>query len=116
MTDRIFNVPAENRIFSVSALSQELPVSEINHFIKDPAAIIDYTVRWLNWLDGDTISSFSWSIPTGIVNAGASGTTSDVKIWLASGTVGQIYELTNQIITATARQDERTISILIEDK
>lgn len=91
-------------------------MSEINFFTKDPAGIIDYTIRWLDWLAGDTISSFTWNVPSEIVQVGASGTTSDVKIWLASGTVGQIYEITNRIITATARQDERTISILIKDK
>ena len=87
------------------------------HFQKDPAGIIDYTVRWSGWLpNGDTISSSSWIIPTGIVKVSEANTTTDAVIFLASGTVGIIYEVTNRIITAGGRQNDQTISILIEEK
>jgi hypothetical protein len=87
------------------------------HFIKDPAGIIDYTVRWSSWLpSGDTISSSSWTVPAGLVKVSEANTTTDAVIFLASGTVGQIYEVTNRIITAGGRQNDQTISILIEEK
>ena len=92
-------------------------MSSVTHFTKDPHAILDYTVRWIDWLaSGDAISSSSWIVESGIVTVSTSNTTSDAIIFLASGTVGQIYEVTNRIITTGSRQDERTISILIEDK
>lgn len=87
------------------------------HFTKDPDGIIDYTVRWTGWLpSGDTISSSAWTIPGGIVKTSESNNTTDAIVWLASGTVGQIYEVTNRIITTGGRQDDQTISILIEEK
>lgn len=87
------------------------------HFTKDPAGIIDYTVRWSSWLaSGDTISSSNWTVPPGIVKVSEANTTTDAVIFLASGTVGQIYEVTNRIITAGGRQNDQTISILIEEK
>jgi hypothetical protein len=87
------------------------------HFIKDPAGIIDYTVRWSSWLpSGDTISSSSWTVPAGLVKVSEANTTTDAVIFLASGTIGQIYEVTNRIITAGGRQNDQTISILIEEK
>jgi hypothetical protein len=87
------------------------------HFIKDPAGIVDYTVRWTSWLpSGDTISSSSWTVPAGLVKVSEANTDIDAVIFLASGTVGQIYEVTNRIATAGGRQNDQTISILIEEK
>jgi hypothetical protein len=87
------------------------------HFVKDPAGIIDYTVRWSSWLpSGDTISSSSWTVPVGIVKVSETHTVTDAVIFLASGTVGEIYEVTNRIVTAGSRQNDQTISILIEEK
>jgi hypothetical protein len=88
------------------------------HFTKDPDGIIDYTVRWTSWLpSGDTISSSNWSLPAPeIVKVSESNDTVDAVIFLASGTVGTIYEVTNRIVTAGGRQNDQTISILIEDK
>ena len=92
-------------------------MTAITHFSKDPAAILDYTVRWVDWLNSDDqISTSTWAVPSGIVTTTNSNTNSDAVIWLASGTVGQIYEVTNRIITADGRQTEQTISVLIEDK
>ena len=36
-----------------------------NTFIKDPDSVLDYTVNWETWLDGDTkasIKNFRWFI------------------------------------------------------
>jgi hypothetical protein len=87
------------------------------HFIKDPAGIIDYTIRWSSWLpSGDTISASSWIIPAGIVKVSEANNTIDAVIFLASGTVGVIYPITNRIVTVGGRQNDQTISILIEEK
>jgi len=92
-------------------------MTALTHFTKDPHGIVDYTVRWTSWLPSDdTISSSSWTVPAGIVKTSESNDTVDAIIFLASGTVGQIYEITNRIITAGGRQNDQTISILIEEK
>lgn len=92
-------------------------MTALTHFTKDPDGIIDYTVRWTSWLpSGDTILSSSWIVPAGIVKVSEANTAIDAVIFLASGTVGQICEVTNRIVTAGGRQNDQTISILIEDK
>ena len=93
-------------------------MTALTHFEKDPAGIIDYTIRWTSWLpSGDTISSSSWLLPAPeIAKVSESNTTTDAVIFLASGTVGQIYEVTNRIVTVGGRQNDQTISILIEEK
>lgn len=93
-------------------------MTALTHFTKDPAGIIDYTVRWSSWLpSGDSISSSAWTLPAPeIVKVSESNTATDAVIFLASGTVGQIYPVTNRIVTAGSRQNDQTISILIEDK
>lgn len=92
-------------------------MTALTHFTKDPAGIIDYTVRWTSWLpSGDAISSSTWIVPPGIVKVSEANTTTDAVIFLASGTVGVIYEPTNRIVTAGGRQTDQTISILIEEK
>lgn len=92
-------------------------MTALTHFTKDPAGIIDYTVRWTSWLpSGDTISSSTWIVPAGIVKVSEANNTTDAIIFLASGTVGQIYPVTNRVITAGGRQNDQTISILIEEK
>ncbi len=105
------------RVFNVLEDSRS---TAITHFTKDPAGILDYTIRWKNWLEGNTIISSIWTVPVGIVQIAETvlpaGAVVDATVWLASGTVGQINELTNRIVTTDARQDERTISVLIKDK
>lgn len=95
-------------------------MTTLTHFTKDPDGIIDYTVRWTSWLpSGDTILSSTWiipAIPAGIVKVSEANTTTDAVIFLASGTVGIIYEPTNRVVTIGGRQNDQTISILIEDK
>lgn len=92
-------------------------MTTLNLFEKDPAAILDYTVRWTDWLNGDTISSSAWFMPSGaLVKANESNTTTDAVIWLASGSVDSFYTVTNRIITAGGRQDERPIRIHVKNK
>lgn len=92
-------------------------MTALTHFTKDPQGTIEYTVRWTAWLDGDTLTASSWILPTGtLTNVSESNTTTDAVIFLASGTVGTIYEVTNRITTAAGQKNDQTISILIQDK
>lgn len=85
-------------------------------FVKDPAAVLDFEVDWTAWLDGDTISTSSWTVPTGITKDSDSKTATVAKVWLSSGTAGTDYRLTNHIVTAGGRTDERTIRIQVRDR
>jgi hypothetical protein len=85
---------------------------------KDPDDILDYYVDWSNALDeeGDTISSSTWIIPTGITKN--SDTKADLvsAIWLSGGTIGQRYSLTNRIVTSGGRTMDQTVKIKIKAK
>ena len=83
---------------------------------KDPAAIIDYTVRWSQWLGTDQISASDWIVEDGIVETLQTNTTGSATIWLASGTAGEAYRVTNRIQTIGGRQDDRTIVIPVGNR
>lgn len=84
---------------------------------KDANAILDYQLSWASWLpSGDTISTHSWTTAAGITLSTASNSTQVVTFWLSGGTANQKYELVNRIVTASGRQDERTIIIEVTDR
>ena len=85
-------------------------------FIKDPDASLDYELDWTLWLEGDTINSSSWAVPTGITIDSDSFTNQTATVWLSGGTLHQKYEAVNRIITAGGRTDDRTITIRIKQK
>lgn len=87
-------------------------------FVKDPNAKLDYSVDWTLWLapDSDTLASCSWSVPAGLSLVAQSNTTKVSTVWLASGTAGQAYDITNHIQTAAGRIDERTFTVLVRNK
>lgn len=91
-----------------------------NQFDKDPRARLDYSVRWVDWLDGDQISSSSWAIsanPDGaIVIDTPTNTTGTATIWVSTGTVNTTYRLENSISTLAGRTDNRSILIEVKDK
>jgi len=86
-------------------------------FDKDPSAVLDYQIDWTDWLaltppgTADTISTSTWTVPTGITKASDSKTTVKTTVWVSGGTAGQQYELVNRIVTVAGRTAERTIVI-----
>jgi len=85
-------------------------------FVKDPDAVLDYVVDWSDWLGTDTISSSSWTVPTGITKDSDTNTTTTATIWLSGGTEGAEYRVTNQIVTTDGRTDERSIIIKVDER
>ena len=91
-------------------------VNDLNLFEKDPNAVLDYTVDWTAWLDSDTISTSTWTVPSGITEDSSTNDTEIAIIFLSSGTAGEIYSVTNRITTAAGRTDDRTIRIKMVNK
>ena len=87
-----------------------------NTYIKDPDAVLDYTVDWEDWLDSDTISASEWSIPTGLTEGSDTFGDSTATVWLSSGTAGKDYNIVNHITTAAGREDDKTLVILCREK
>lgn len=87
-----------------------------NTFTKDPSAVLDYLIDWSAWLGTDTITVSSWTVPMGITQVSATNTTTTATIWLSGGTVNTAYACVNRIATAGSRTEERTITIIVQDK
>jgi hypothetical protein len=79
---------------------------------KDPDEIKDYSYDWTAILNGDTISTSTWSVASGtglIINSPASSFSGAItKFWASSGTLGQTYSMLNRITTAGGRTYDRT--------
>jgi len=78
---------------------------------KDPDAVKDYKLDWAPFLDGDTISSSVWIMPTGITKDSDSHDTDSVTIWLSGGTESTVYELVNRITTGGGRTEDQTVRV-----
>lgn len=89
-----------------------------NIFVKDPLAVLDYAFDWSDWLQSlETISTHVITIPTGLVESTphteAAGV---VTIWLSGGTAGTKYTVSCLITTNGGRTDERSITIVCENR
>lgn len=91
-----------------------------SHHLKDPDAILDYHINWSEWLnetgDGDYIVTSEWIVPDGITAQDEEFTMNTATVWLAGGTAGKRYPLTNRVTTARGRRDDRTIYVEMRHK
>ena len=87
-------------------------------YIKDPDAVLDYSVDWSLWLAGDVIATSEWILApdTDLEAAVDTKTASKATVWLRGGVAGTTYLATNRIVTAGGRTDDRTISIKVQDR
>jgi hypothetical protein len=86
------------------------------YYVKDPTAILDYGWTWLDELNGDVISASTWTAPDGITIDGDYNTTTTTTVWLSGGTVGVSYLVTNHIVTAGGREDDRSFVIRVRER
>jgi len=85
-------------------------------FKKNPKAVLDYGINWTTWLDGDTISTSEWTVPSGITKDSDRKTNTTTTIWLSGGTVDTDYDLVCHIVTAQGREDDRTITVMVRNR
>lgn len=107
---------------------------------KDPSDVEPYFVVWCSKdgvntgaatdtgeLQGATISTSTWTVPTGITQNSANTSAVTIKgvayaistvatIWLSGGTAGSSYDLLNVITTSDGRTLSQTITIRVENK
>ena len=87
--------------------------------IKDPDAVLDYRIEWLDVLDNsdpvDIISTSSWVLDAGLVLDSDSFTGSITTAWVSAGTLGQLGRLVNTIVTTGGRTHVRTIEVSVKD-
>ena len=85
-------------------------------FVKDPSAILDYSLDWGPWLDGDTIITSVWILESPLTNDSDSNTTTTTEIFISAGDLGSNYVVTNRITTAGGRTDERSFEIRVRNR
>ena len=51
-------------------------------FTKDPDAVLDYSVDWTRWLDGDILSESQWIVPPDLVMEDEGKTSTMATVWL----------------------------------
>lgn len=71
-----------------------------NRISKDAQSILDFSIDLSNLLQtGETIATSSWSVPSGITQVTATNSSEIATIWLSGGTLNNIYELVNTVVT-----------------
>ena len=84
---------------------------------KDPDAVLDYVFNWSAWLEnGETISSHTITVGSGITKDSDSESSGIVTIWLSGGTHGNDYLVECEVVTSMGRTDERSINIRCRER
>jgi len=85
-------------------------------FVKDPDAVLDYVFDWneLYLQAGETISSHTVTVETGLTKDSDSETDGVVTVWLSGGTVQKGYLVGCEIHTNLGRTEARSIYIAVE--
>ena len=89
----------------------------LTSYVKDPNAVLDYAVDWSGWLAvSETITTSTWTVPTGITKDSDSHSTTKATVWLSGGMAGTRYRLVNRVVTNQGRTDDRSILILVRER
>lgn len=90
----------------------------VRSWIKDPAAVLDWSWDWSSWLeDGETITSQAVTVTSGDVTIGAvSQAAGVVTAWISGGTVGLSAAVDCTITTSSGRTDSRLVALSIRDR
>lgn len=91
-------------------------ITEFEPVIKDPQAALPYGFNWSTWLGSDTIATSTWTVPTGLTKGADSHTTTQTLVWLSGGTDGEHYRVTNHIVTAAGKEDDRSLVIAVKQR
>lgn len=86
------------------------------NFTKDPDAVLDYQFNWEDWLeDGETISTSTFLVDGLTIDSQGHNTTRST-VWLSGGGAGNVYRVTNRVVTSDSRTDDRSISIRVMER
>jgi len=103
----------------------------MNSVIKDPQAVLNYGYDWADggandgastdtgWLQSDTITASTWSITgpdsTLLQDSDANDTTTTTVV-LSGGTANRTYTVTNHVTTAAGYEDDRSITVKVQER
>ncbi len=83
---------------------------------KDPDAVVDFSVDWSRWLNGDEISSATWTVPLGATKTEEAMTATVTTVWLSGGTEGRAYRISVRITTAAGRTTDESFEIAVKSR
>lgn len=88
---------------------------------KDPQADLDYRFDWRPWLLADTIVSSTWEVQLGsgltMHDSTIEDSDTETVVWLAGGVVSDVaWRVTNTIVTAAGRTEERSLMVRIKER
>ena len=89
--------------------------------LKDPGALLDYSVDWgADYLTGDVLTESSWTVtPAELGGVSIFSSRFDLlvsTVHVGGGVAGHIYRLTNHVATAEGREDSRSIMLRVEKR
>ena len=88
-------------------------------YVKDPNAVLDYGFDWEDedyLASGETISTSTWTIPSGLTEGTSSNSDTQTSVWISGGTEGTDYHIVNHIVTSAGREDDRTHVIKVRSR
>lgn len=85
-------------------------------FTKDPSDVLDYTRNAAKFLNGDTISSSTWTTESGLTIDSQSNNTTSTTVWLSGGQNNCDYTVTNKIVTTAGRTKELSFKLQVRDQ
>lgn|SRR5688572_5292603 len=80
---------------------------------KTPDEEKDYGLDWTDQLDGATISTSAWTVPSGLTNEGDDIDGATAVIRLSGGTAGQNYTLLNSVVLSNGEELEDVIEVRV---
>jgi len=81
-----------------------MPEVAVQQFAQKVGERLDYTVRWKNVIgQGETISSFSFTLPSGLLLDAQDSTGTDTVAWIRGGNPGTYARCLAQITTSGGR-------------
>jgi hypothetical protein len=89
--------------------------------LKDPEAVLDYSVDWgAEYLGGDLIADSHWSVepdePGGLTVVGNDFDASIAIVNAGGGVAGRLYRLINDVALQSGRVDRRSIMLRVEKR
>lgn len=84
---------------------------------KDPNEVLDFEVDWTARIGStDTISTVTWTVPTGIAKEDESVSGKIAIVWLSGGTEGQSYNVGCRVVTTGGRTYDETIVLPVRSR
>lgn len=85
-------------------------------YTQDPSSVLDWGFNWGSWLGADTITTSTWTVSTGLTKASETHDATTTTVWLSGGVAPATYTVTNRVVTAAGRTDERSFLVQIKDR